>query len=175
MTSVLFFLSLTGSFSIEHCPTKSHFLTMEQFEFHPFAVHPINGSTREWKTLEPGITQLTLNYDPATSRGTYLQRWEPRTENQIQTFEHDYIEEIFIVEGDFRDLKGRASGSGEIVEGKGGDVWTKGSYAYRNPEMEHGPFRSETGCLMFIVCIPVEKEKGEVGFRKASGTSATAL
>lgn len=67
---------------------------------------------------------------------------------------HDYIEEIFIIEGDFRDLKGRKSGSGEVVQGEEGDVWTKGSYAYRKPGMEHGPFRSEGGCLMFIVVIP---------------------
>lgn len=77
---------------------------------------------------------------------------------------HEYVEEIFIVEGDLRDLKGRKSGSGVISEEgeEGGkekrgnvDVWTKGCYAYRKPRMEHGPFRSEGGCLMFIVCIPV--------------------
>lgn len=71
---------------------------------------------------------------------------------------HDYVEEIVILEGDLRDLKGRKSGTGEIVEGgeKGdGEVWTKGAYAYRKPGMEHGPFRSEGGCLMFIVVIPV--------------------
>jgi hypothetical protein len=132
---------------------------MEQFEFHPFETHPISGKPREWKTLEPGISQLTLNYDPATGRGTYLQRWEPKTENVIQNFVHEYIEEIFIVEGDLRDLRGRKSGSGVVVEGEEGDVWTKGSYAHRKPGMEHGPFRSEAGCLMFIVCIPVEKVK----------------
>jgi hypothetical protein len=150
---------------------------MEQLEFHPFSVHPITGEGRQWKTLEPGITQLTLNHDPLTGRGTYLQRWEPRTSNQIQNFVHNYIEEIFIVEGDFRDLKGRKSGTGEVVKGKEdeGDVWTKGCYAYRKPGMEHGPFRSETGCLMFIVCLPAEKENGENGAREATGTSATAL
>lgn len=70
---------------------------------------------------------------------------------------HDYIEEIVILEGDLRDLKGRKSGTGEIVDGEEekGEVWTKGAYAYRKPGMEHGPFRSEEGCLMFIVVIPV--------------------
>ncbi|KAF1844938.1 uncharacterized protein K460DRAFT_365874 [Cucurbitaria berberidis CBS 394.84] len=127
---------------------------MEQFEFHPSTTHPLTNTARKWEPLEPGISQMTLNKDPSTGRATYLQKWQPNTENQIQNFVHDYIEEIFIVEGDFRDLKGRQNGSGIIQEGKEGDVWTKGSYAYRKPGMEHGPFRSEGGCLMFIVCIP---------------------
>lgn len=131
---------------------------MEQFEFHPYKINPVTGQPREWKQLEPGISQLALNHDPSTGRGTYLQRWEPNTENQIQNFVHDYIEEIFIVEGDIRDLKGRKSGTGEIAGGEKGDVWTKGSYAYRKPGMEHGPFRSEGGCLMFIVVIPIKRE-----------------
>ncbi|KAH7117690.1 hypothetical protein B0J11DRAFT_536493 [Dendryphion nanum] len=131
---------------------------MEQFEFHPFETHPRTHEPRQWQVLEPGITQLTLNHDPATGRGTYLQRWEPRIENHIQNFVHDYIEEILIVEGDLKDLKGRKSGTGDIVEGEEGNVWRKGSYAYRKPGMEHGPFRSEGGCLMFIVIVPVKKE-----------------
>jgi hypothetical protein len=134
---------------------------MEQFEFHPYETHPISRAPREWKLLEPGITQMTLNHDPSTGRGTYLQRWEPNTENQMQNFVHDYIEEIFIVEGDFKDLKRRQSGTGVVIEGEKSGDWTKGSYAYRKPGMEHGPFRSESGCLMFIVCIPAEKEKTE--------------
>lgn len=101
---------------------------------------------------------MTLNRDPTTGRATYLQKWEPQTSNEIQNFVHDYVEEIMIVEGDLRDLKGRKSGSGEVVEGQEGEVWRKGSYAYRKPGMAHGPFRSEKGCLMFIVVIPVEKK-----------------
>jgi hypothetical protein len=69
-----------------------------------------------------------------------------------------------LIEGDLTDLKGRRSGTGEIIgdaadkgEGKG-DVWTKGAYAYRKPGMDHGPLRSEEGCLMFIVVIPVGVE-----------------
>lgn len=130
---------------------------MEQFEFHAYATDPLTNEARPWKTLEPGITQLTLNHDASTGRATYLQRWAPRTENQIQNFVHEYVEEIFIVEGDLRDLKGRKSGTGEVGQqgGGGGEVWTKGCYAYRKPGMEHGPFRSEGGCLMFIVVLPV--------------------
>ncbi|KAL0575235.1 hypothetical protein V5O48_006726 [Marasmius crinis-equi] len=139
---------------------------MNQYEFHAFTTEPFTSQSREWKTLGPGITQMILNHNPESGRRTCLQKWEPKTSNQIQDA-HDYIEEIFIVEGDLRDLKGRKSGVGEIVgdgqvdEGKG-EVWTKGSYAYRRPGMEHGPFKSEEGCLMFIVIIPVKgNEKAE--------------
>lgn len=128
---------------------------MEQFEFHPATTHPLTNVPRTWEHLEPGITQMTLNKDPTTGRGTYLQKWEPGTENATQNFVHDYIEEIFLIEGDLRDLKGRKSGTGDIIPNDKGDLWTKGSYAYRKPGMEHGPFRSEGGCLMFIICVPV--------------------
>lgn len=134
---------------------------MQQYEFHHFSTNPSHH--RAWQDLEPGISQLTLNHDPSTGRGTYLQRWAPGTSNQMQNFVHDYVEEIMILEGDLRDLKGRRSRTGELPkEGKKGEeeVWRAGCYAYRKPGMEHGPFRSEGGCLMFIVCLPVEG-KGE--------------
>jgi hypothetical protein len=152
---------------------------MQQYEFHAPTTDPLTHTPRPCKhnpsvriicatstdigdqtsgaTLEPGITQLTLNHDASTGRATYLQRWAPQTSNQIENFSHAYIEEIIILEGDLRDLKGRRSGTGEIVEGGGGkgEVWGIGAYAYRKPGMDHGPFRSEGGCLMFIVVIPV--------------------
>lgn len=137
---------------------------MQQLEFHPPLTDPLNNTPRPWTPLEPGIDQLTLNHDPSTGRATYLQRWAPNTQNRIQNFVHDYVEEIVILEGDLRDLKGRRSGTGELLgessnsarPGEPGQVWTKACYAYRKPGMEHGPFRSEGGCLMFIVCLPVD-------------------
>ena len=45
---------------------------------------------------------------------------------------------------------------GDLADTRLGKRWEKGAYAYRKPGMEHGPFKSEKGCLMFIVCIPVE-------------------
>ncbi|KAK7757567.1 hypothetical protein SLS62_000582 [Diatrype stigma] len=125
---------------------------MEQFEFHPHAHHPVTGAARAWIDLEPGIQQLALNEDAASGRKTVLQRWQPRTANvqQQQSFAHDYVEEIFLVSGDLADTK------------RGGGPWTAGAYAYRKPGMEHGPFYSEGGCLMFIVIIPDGGSKGEV-------------
>lgn len=116
---------------------------MEQFEFHPAT------NDRSWSNIESGIDELVLNHDPSTGRRTMLQRWQPGAVNTpSRIFTHDYVEEIYLAEGDLTDTR----------LGKG---WEKGAYAYRKPGMEHGPFKSEKGCLMFIVCIPV-KEGQEV-------------
>ncbi|KAI5927475.1 RmlC-like cupin domain-containing protein [Camillea tinctor] len=114
---------------------------MEQFEFHPYARDPGTGEHRRWVELEPGIEQMTLNEDAATGRRTVLQRWRAGAANAQQNFVHDYVEEIFIVEGDLEDTR------------RGGR-WEAGAYAYRKPGMDHGPFCSEKGCLMFIVIVP---------------------
>jgi hypothetical protein len=117
---------------------------MEQFEFHS----PDSLSSRTWVALEPGIDQMTLNHDSTTGRHTTLQRWQPGAINQqTNTFVHDYVEEIYLAEGDLYDTR--------LKQG-----WKKGAYAYRKPGMEHGPFKSENGCLMFIVMIP-ENKKGQ--------------
>lgn len=117
---------------------------MEQQEFH--AATP----STAWTTITPGIAQLVLNEDPSTGRRTLLQRWDPSTTNSPadQVFVHDYVEEIYMVDGDLFD----------ITLGEG---WSKGAYAYRKPGMRHGPFRSEGGCLMFILCIPVGEDGKE--------------
>ena len=114
---------------------------MEQFEFHPAT------DSRSWSAMEPGIDELVLNHDPSTGRRTTLQRWQPGAVNTLsRVFTHDYVEEIYLAEGELTDTR----------LGKG---WVKGAYAYRKPGMEHGPFKSEKGCLMFIVCIPVQTGK----------------
>ncbi|KAJ9609628.1 hypothetical protein H2200_005956 [Cladophialophora chaetospira] len=111
---------------------------MEQFEFHD----PSSRPDRTWKQIEPGIDEMILNEDPATGRRTLLQRWQPGAANAQDIFVHAYIEEIYIVDGDLTDTRL-------------GQSWQKGAYAYRKPGMEHGPFKSEGGCLMFITCTPV--------------------
>ncbi|KAF4818778.1 hypothetical protein K4K61_009484 [Colletotrichum sp. SAR11_59] len=117
---------------------------MEQFEFHPAASAP----GRTWTELEPGVDEMLLNADPATGRRTTLQRWRPGAANRQPLFVHDYVEEIYLAQGDLFDVR--------LGEG-----WTEGAYAYRKPGMEHGPFRSEGGCLMFILCIPVAADGKE--------------
>lgn len=121
---------------------------MEQFEFHAATT----SHNRTWTPIEPGVDELVLNQDTQTGRRTTLQRWQPGARNQQDVFIHDYVEEIFMVEGDLYDVN--------LQEG-----WEKGAYAYRKPGMRHGPFKSEGGCLMFIVCIPVDAQGREMGER----------
>lgn len=114
---------------------------MEEFEFHD----PASRLGRTWRQVEPGIDEMILNQDPTTVRKTLLQRWQPGAVNVQKIFVHQYIEEIYIVEGDLTDTRL-------------GQSWQKGAYAYRKPGMEHGPFASKDGCLMFITCVPAEEK-----------------
>jgi hypothetical protein len=53
---------------------------------------------------------------------------------------HDYWEEVFLVSGDLI-IGGNADGSG-------GETFRGYTHAVRPPGVYHGPFRSETGCLL---------------------------
>jgi hypothetical protein len=52
-------------------------------------------------------------------------------------FVHDYWEEVYII-------------SGDLTAGDGGkeETFTANAYACRPPGIPHGPFRSQTGCLL---------------------------
>lgn len=114
---------------------------MEQYEFHD----PASLAHRKWVRAEPKIDEMILNQDPATGRRTLLQRHEPGSAT-AGDFVHDYIEEIYIVEG-------------ELTDTNLGETFKAGYYAYRKPGMVHGPFVSGKGCLMFITCSPAEELK----------------
>ncbi|KAF8854518.1 hypothetical protein BDZ45DRAFT_40186 [Acephala macrosclerotiorum] len=119
---------------------------MEQLEFHD----AISAPGRTWldkASLGAKIEEMILNEDPSTGRRTLLQRHQPGSLDAKESL-HDYIEEIFIVEGDLGDKRT-------------GLTYQKGYYAYRNPGMVHGPFFSKTGCLMFITHVPVQKNENE--------------
>ncbi len=55
-------------------------------------------------------------------------------------FVHDYWEEVFLVSGDLI--------VGNDESGNGGEKFTGPTYACRPPGAYHGPFKSETGCLL---------------------------
>lgn len=55
-------------------------------------------------------------------------------------FVHDYWEEVYLVSGDL------IVGSDE--QGNGGETFGPHTYACRPPGAFHGPFKSETGCLL---------------------------
>ena len=80
-----------------------------------------------------------LATDPDTGVASRMLKFEPGTDttpNGVQV--HDFWEEVYILEGELTDLRLDKT-------------FTAGSYACRPPGMEHGPWRSESGCLTFEV------------------------
>ena len=79
--------------------------------------------------------------DEKNKRGnrTRLLRMDPGTFSTVP-FVHAYWEEVFLLAGDL--IVGNDAG------GKGGEQFRDYTYAVRPPGVHHGPFKSETGCLL---------------------------
>jgi hypothetical protein len=60
-----------------------------------------------------------------------------------EPFVHNYWEEVFLVSGDLV--------VGNDKEGKGGESFPPFTYACRPPGAVHGPFRSDTGCMLLEI------------------------
>jgi len=58
-------------------------------------------------------------------------------------FCHDYWEEVYLLSGDLT--------VGNDANGEGGENFNPPTYACRPPETDHGPFKSEGGCVMFEI------------------------
>lgn len=86
-----------------------------------------------------GLSERILATDPDTGVVSRILRFAPGTDtspNGVQA--HDCWEEVYIVEGSITDLRLN-------------ERFTAGMYACRPPGMEHGPWRSDEGCLTFEV------------------------
>jgi hypothetical protein len=92
------------------------------------------------------ITQLVLadNLDASRRSGsrTRLIRWLPGTLLPT-TVEHDYSEEVLVLEGDLV--------VGCDAAGMGGEVFERYAYCCRPPGIAHGPFTTRTGCVMLEI------------------------
>ena len=102
--------------------------------------------TKGWETppgYPAGIQQKILSgkLDTANRRGghTRLLRFMPGTYS-TEPFKHDYWEEVFVISGDLI--------VGNDKQGKGGQPFYANTYCVRPPGVAHGPFKSETGCLL---------------------------
>jgi len=82
-----------------------------------------------------GIENLIIAECPKTGMRTLLSRWAPGY-RELDVLEHDYWEEIYIIEGDMY---------------VGENTYTAGMAAVRPPHMIHGPFGSVNGCKIFVV------------------------
>lgn len=89
------------------------------------------------------LTVFKDTLDPLTRTGirTRLVRFEPGGGTR-DLYTHDYHEEVYLIEGEQTE-----HAAAQRVE----KTYTVGSYFFRAAHTEHGPFSSETGCLLFEV------------------------
>ena len=94
------------------------------------------------KGLEGMAEELTLSIDEKSGEYTRLTRFNPGTDTSpFGEKTHEYPEEIFIVSGHLYD--------------KAFDMWLEtGHYASRPAGEVHGPFRTDTGCVVLEVSFP---------------------
>ena len=105
--------------------------------------------TSGWETppgYPKGIEQKILagSLDEAAKRGsrTRLLRFQPGVFTTAP-FVHEYWEEVYLVSGDLV--------VGNDERGKGGTPFMPNTYACRPPGAYHGPFRSDTGCMLLEI------------------------
>jgi hypothetical protein len=93
-----------------------------------------------------GIKQKILASDldetRKTGSRTRLLRFDPGVFTTAP-FVHDHWEEVYLLSGDLT--------VGNDGAGQGGEPFLSPTYACRPPGVHHGPFKSETGCMLFEI------------------------
>ena len=108
--------------------------------------NPLSGEPHErWAPvagLEGTAEELTLSSDPVTGEYTRLTRFLPGADTTpFGGKQHAYPEEVFVVSGRLYDAAF--------------DLWLEaGHYASRPPGEVHGPFRTDTGCVVLELSFP---------------------
>jgi hypothetical protein len=92
--------------------------------------------------IEQKILAGALDEAKRTGSRTRLLRFAPGVFTTAP-FVHDYWEEVYLIDGDLT--------VGNNAEGRGGEGFPPGTYACRPPGAVHGPFKSETGCLLLEI------------------------
>jgi hypothetical protein len=102
-----------------------------------------------WETppgYPAGIQQKILSgaLDEKNKRGTRtrLLRFAPGVYTTAP-FVHEYWEEVFQLSGDLI--------VGNDANGRGGETFAPNTYACRPPGVDHGPFKSEKGCMLLEI------------------------
>ncbi|KAF2810782.1 uncharacterized protein BDZ99DRAFT_288866 [Mytilinidion resinicola] len=93
-----------------------------------------------WRLIGPGTWELPLNHSASPIKEkSVLQYYEPHTPSITDAIiTHTYTEEVVILKGSLTDVKK-------------GITAVLGSYAFREPGMEHGPYRAgDEGVLQFV-------------------------
>jgi len=107
-----------------------------------------------WRAIDglEGIAEeLTLSIDPDSGEYTRLTRFLPKADTRLFGGKsHQYPEEIFIVSGRLYDYAF--------------EMWLEtGHYASRAPGEVHGPFRTESGCVVLEVSFPNKRSEEKSG------------
>jgi hypothetical protein len=93
-----------------------------------------------------GIKQkiLAADLDEVKKMGgrTRLLKFEPGVFT-TEPFVHDHWEEVYLLQGDLT--------VGNDKQGNGGESFLAPTYACRPPGAYHGPFKSETGCMLYEI------------------------
>lgn len=95
-------------------------------------------STGELGWSGAGITEKVLSRDDADGTLTRLARWAPGTTSGTEVIRHEYVEEVYLLEGELTDLTL-------------GQTFRPGDYACRPPGMPHGPYTTAAGCTMLEI------------------------
>jgi len=113
--------------------------------------NPLTPASRDhWKPVEglEGIAEeLTLSIDAETGEYTRLTRFLPGADTtRFGGKSHAYPEEVFVVNGRLFDIAF--------------DTWLEaGHYASRPPGEVHGPFKTDTGCLVLELSFPGKTQR----------------
>lgn len=86
-----------------------------------------------WEKVDEGVFQKILSKDDETGAYTRLLKFDPGA-NLNQLLSHDFYEEVYVVKG-------------TLVDKTLNETFSEGMYAYRNPDMKHGPYFSPSGCM----------------------------
>lgn len=92
--------------------------------------------------IQQKIISGALDEQNRTGTRTRLLRFEAGALT-TKPFSHDYWEEVYLMSGDLT--------VGNDENGDGGVSFPPDTYACRPPHAQHGPFRSEHGCLLLEI------------------------
>ena len=99
--------------------------------------------------MQQKILAGSLDEEHRTGTRTRLLRFEPGVYTTAP-FVHTYWEEVYLLEGDLI--------VGNDEHGEGGQPFAPHTYACRPPGVYHGPFKSESGCLLLELHYYVPSE-----------------
>ena len=91
----------------------------------------------QWADAGSGISERVLSRDPDGTLSR-VARWAPGTVSGDAVIRHEYVEEVYLLEGELTDL---------TLD----QTFRPGDYACRPPGMPHGPYTTADGCSMLEI------------------------